>query len=218
MAVKLLVDQVEIEKKFLLMEGGTVYPLSFAKQSPGKIPDFKLVEYLVDRAMLEGTQITQGYLPDNSLRVLRDLGIPVTFFPNTMRIRSMVNKGKNPKYILTLKQTLEKDAHYKKCREVEYKIPVAIYRDLILRCHPYIVDKFRIQEDIMGFIYDLDYFPRLKILIAELEHHSPKVLTAAECYPGSLNVTNTGKYSSKQLALQNPQQNEGNYLGAAPLG
>lgn len=84
----------EIEKKFLISEGGHNYSSVALRRL------YPSVSGLIEDVLSRGKEIIQGYLPvDAGLDVARHVGLDVDFYPTEARLR-----GKGGKFILTLKR------------------------------------------------------------------------------------------------------------------
>ena len=173
----------EIERKYLLKENSEVFT------TPNFFFYFESLKCLINTIRIRGTEINQGYFSVNQgVELAEQLGLNIDFVPSEARVRQ-----KGDKYYFTLKSKgLEKR------NELETTISQELFENLYSTTQGNRVEKLRLNHNIEGLIYEIDYYKDRKLMVVEVEVKDEKDLEKIIVL--GKDVTNDKTYKNKNLA------------------
>jgi len=175
--------RLEIEKKFLIFEGGKNY------STPDLSGLFDSISVLRDIVLRTGTKIRQGYLPvEVGKEISHIVGFGNLFEPHEARLR---NAGK--RYFLTLKT--DGDISRGESPDIE------ISRTIFELYWPYAkrrIEKVRLERPYFEHVAEIDVYADRDLIVAEVEVPNEEI--AEKVIPLGKDVTNDRGYKNRALA------------------
>lgn len=173
----------EIEKKFLVREGGTTYASSLLEKL---YPTF---QELVNDIKQNGKIIRQGYLPiEKGILLAKFLELNLDFEISEARLRD-----KNGELFFTIKGdgTIQRD-------ELETSVSREIFDFYWPETAGKRVEKIRLEKPYVNHILEIDFYLDRELVVAEVEVGSQK---EAELFPPlGKDITSDKSYKNKNLA------------------